>query len=181
MLWVVILLILLAGGWYWWSGQNSGGQAQVCPQDAKMCPDGSYVSRTGPNCEFAACPNVAPQGGGTSVSGNLILGVNSEATLGQYLSAYNGMTVYTTSKDTKGVSNCAGECAINWPPYTVPSVGDINIPATIDETKVSSVTRTDGKIQVTYNSMPLYFYKSDIKPGDTTGHNVGGVWSVVTP
>lgn len=30
--------------------------AQACPQDTKKCPDGSYVSRTGPNCEFAACP-----------------------------------------------------------------------------------------------------------------------------
>lgn len=27
-----------------------------CTQEAKICPDGSYVSRTGPNCEFAACP-----------------------------------------------------------------------------------------------------------------------------
>jgi len=27
-----------------------------CPQDAKLCPDGSYVSRTGPNCDFAQCP-----------------------------------------------------------------------------------------------------------------------------
>jgi hypothetical protein len=30
---------------------------QICTQEAKLCPDGSYVSRTGPNCEFAACPN----------------------------------------------------------------------------------------------------------------------------
>lgn len=29
---------------------------KVCTQEAKQCPDGSYVSRTGPNCEFAACP-----------------------------------------------------------------------------------------------------------------------------
>lgn len=28
----------------------------VCTQEAKMCPDGSYVGRTGPNCEFAVCP-----------------------------------------------------------------------------------------------------------------------------
>ncbi|OGZ60670.1 MAG: hypothetical protein A2919_02110 [Candidatus Spechtbacteria bacterium RIFCSPLOWO2_01_FULL_43_12] len=27
-----------------------------CTQDAKLCPDGSYVGRTGPNCEFADCP-----------------------------------------------------------------------------------------------------------------------------
>jgi hypothetical protein len=28
----------------------------ICTQDAKLCPDGSYVSRKGPNCEFAPCP-----------------------------------------------------------------------------------------------------------------------------
>ena len=28
----------------------------VCTQEAKQCPDGSYVSRTGPKCEFTACP-----------------------------------------------------------------------------------------------------------------------------
>ncbi len=25
--------------------------------DAKQCPDGSYVGRVGPDCEFAACPS----------------------------------------------------------------------------------------------------------------------------
>lgn len=29
----------------------------ACTQEAKLCPDGSYVSRTGPNCEFTACPS----------------------------------------------------------------------------------------------------------------------------
>ena len=29
----------------------------VCTQDVKQCPDGSYVARTGPACEFAPCPN----------------------------------------------------------------------------------------------------------------------------
>ena len=35
----------------------------VCTQDAKLCPDGSGVGRTGPNCEFAPCPGeTAPPG-----------------------------------------------------------------------------------------------------------------------
>jgi hypothetical protein len=29
---------------------------KACTEEAKMCPDGSYVGRTGPNCEFSACP-----------------------------------------------------------------------------------------------------------------------------
>lgn len=28
----------------------------ICTADAQMCPDGSYVGRTGPNCQFI-CPN----------------------------------------------------------------------------------------------------------------------------
>ncbi|OGY99995.1 MAG: hypothetical protein A2945_00610 [Candidatus Liptonbacteria bacterium RIFCSPLOWO2_01_FULL_52_25] len=36
----------------------------ACTQDAMQCPDGSYVGRTGPNCEFAECPasniNIVP-------------------------------------------------------------------------------------------------------------------------
>jgi len=28
----------------------------VCTMEAKICPDGTQVGRTGPNCEFAPCP-----------------------------------------------------------------------------------------------------------------------------
>ncbi|MDO8739962.1 MAG: hypothetical protein Q7J54_00115 [Candidatus Woesearchaeota archaeon] len=30
----------------------------ACTQEAKICPDGSSVGRTGPNCEFTKCPEV---------------------------------------------------------------------------------------------------------------------------
>ena len=30
----------------------------ICTQEAKSCPDGSYVGRAGSNCEFAPCPTV---------------------------------------------------------------------------------------------------------------------------
>jgi len=35
-------------------GNNGGGVA--CTMEAKICSDGTAVGRTGPNCEFAACP-----------------------------------------------------------------------------------------------------------------------------
>lgn len=41
--------------------------SDICPQDAKQCPDGSAVGRTGPNCEFAACP------GTTSVADKIVV------------------------------------------------------------------------------------------------------------
>lgn len=33
----------------------------ACTQEAKLCPDGSAVGRTGPNCLFAPCPKIIPE------------------------------------------------------------------------------------------------------------------------
>jgi hypothetical protein len=41
-------------------GKKDEGKADkgvMCTQEVKMCSDGSYVGRTGPNCAFAPCPN----------------------------------------------------------------------------------------------------------------------------
>lgn len=38
------------------AGSDDPAQPVACTMDAKMCPDGSYVGRVGPNCEFAPCP-----------------------------------------------------------------------------------------------------------------------------
>ena len=37
---------------------KTGPSGVVCTMEAKLCPDGGYVSRTGPNCEFAPCPSI---------------------------------------------------------------------------------------------------------------------------
>lgn len=63
---VVILVALLAGLWLWFGYANGAMQLPwgnnggvACTEEAKICPDGSAVGRTGPNCEFAACPSTA--------------------------------------------------------------------------------------------------------------------------
>lgn len=33
---------------------------RACTLEAKVCPDGTSVGRTGPNCEFAPCPSAKP-------------------------------------------------------------------------------------------------------------------------
>lgn len=38
------------------SGNGNGAEPVACTMEAKLCPDGSYVGRVGPNCEFEACP-----------------------------------------------------------------------------------------------------------------------------
>jgi hypothetical protein len=37
---------------------GGGSDSTFCTMDVKMCPDGSYVSRQPPSCQFAPCPVV---------------------------------------------------------------------------------------------------------------------------
>lgn len=37
--------------------KDNDSSMRACTLDAKICPDGSAVGRTGPNCEFSACPS----------------------------------------------------------------------------------------------------------------------------
>ncbi|MBM3282832.1 hypothetical protein FJY90_01135 [Candidatus Gottesmanbacteria bacterium] len=40
-------------------GSQTSPKERACSTEAKICPDGSAVGRTGPNCEFASCPTQA--------------------------------------------------------------------------------------------------------------------------
>jgi tryptophan-rich sensory protein len=47
-----------------WQLSMSKADQTACTMEAKLCPDGSYVGRTAPDCEFAPCPETAPVLGG---------------------------------------------------------------------------------------------------------------------
>ncbi len=61
-LYLILLVVLVLGvGSYVGLTKNAVNDTPnpgevACTQEAKLCPDGSYVGRTGPNCEFAECP-----------------------------------------------------------------------------------------------------------------------------
>lgn len=60
---VVLLMVLGVAGFAYRNALEhpsapvppQGGTATACTADAKLCPDGSSVGRTGPECAFAAC------------------------------------------------------------------------------------------------------------------------------
>jgi predicted lipoprotein with Yx(FWY)xxD motif len=99
--------------------------------------------------------------------------------LGTVLTGSNGMTLYVFYRDGAGVSNCNDTCAQTWPPLVL-DAGDPVAAAGLGGA-LSTITRTDGRRQVTYNGVPLYFYAGDTQPGDTKGDGVGGVWRVAKP
>ncbi len=53
---IIIGVLVLGGGIYYLLVTNPQ-EPVACTQEAMLCPDGSYVSRTGPNCEFSPCPD----------------------------------------------------------------------------------------------------------------------------
>ena len=52
---IFVLFLLVGTSLFAWQALNKPNQV-YCTEEAKLCSDGSYVSRTGPNCEFAECP-----------------------------------------------------------------------------------------------------------------------------
>jgi hypothetical protein len=52
---IVLVLVIIGGSSYYLTNKQSPKQ-DTCSKEIKNCPDGSSVKRTGPNCEFAACP-----------------------------------------------------------------------------------------------------------------------------
>jgi len=55
--WLIILLILVVLAGIWLGSKFIIDEEPVaCTMDAKLCPDGSYVARIPPKCDFASCP-----------------------------------------------------------------------------------------------------------------------------
>jgi predicted lipoprotein with Yx(FWY)xxD motif len=106
------------------------------------------------------------------------LGSNDE--LGEFIVGDNGMTLYIYTRDPIGETVCYDRCAENWPPLIVESEDDLTVAEGIPGV-FGTVERTNGDLNVTYNDMPLYYWRRDEAPGDSTGQNVGGVWWVIAP
>jgi predicted lipoprotein with Yx(FWY)xxD motif len=108
--------------------------------------------------------------------------VAKESPFGRALYDANGQVVYVFEIDRRDESNCtSADCVKAWPPVLTeenPTAG-----AGVDKALLGTIRREDGKLQVTYNDRPLYFYEHEA-PGEVRCHNVdlhGGLWWVVTP
>lgn len=99
--------------------------------------------------------------------------------LGEILVDHDGFTLYLFLPDDQSTPTCTGACATTWPPFE--DDGEVGAGAGIDPTLLGSVERPDGRLQVTYNGWPLYYYLPDVTPGDTRGQGLGNNWWVVDP
>jgi predicted lipoprotein with Yx(FWY)xxD motif len=102
--------------------------------------------------------------------------------LGRILVDSKGITLYDFPPDKGTTSVCYGACAALWPPLLTKGkpVAGQGVRASL----LGTTKRKDGKLEVTYNGHPLYYFVSDRKPGQTTGQGVnqfGGPWWVLSP
>ena len=116
--------------------------------------------------------------------GDPLVKVATDPKLGKILVDSKGITLYLYSRDELGKSNCyntaTSMCETNWPILrpmgTAAPTGSSDIGGTL-----GVIDRTDGTKQVTYNRIPLYYWKDDKAPGDTLGQAVGNVWWILAP
>ena len=102
--------------------------------------------------------------------------------LGRILVDSKGITLYDFPPDRGTTSVCYGACAALWPPLITKGkpIAGPGVRASL----LGTTKRKDGKLEVTYNGHPLYYFVSDRKPGQTTGQGVnqfGGPWWVISP
>ena len=126
----------------------------------------------------AAAPSTAPAGDVAVRRAGLTI---HETRYGRILSDGRGFALYAFTRDRRGgKSTYYGDCAEAWPPYIAkarPGAG-----SGVRGALIGTVRRADGRLQVTYNGRPLYYYVGDRQPGQVLCQDVfeyGGTWLVV--
>jgi predicted lipoprotein with Yx(FWY)xxD motif len=94
----------------------------------------------------------------------------------------NGRVLYAFTRDRRGgPSRCYGDCAEAWPVYF--AKGKPVAGAGVNQSLLGTTKRRDGRLQITYNGWPLYYYAHE-GPGEVKCQNIvthGGTWLVVRP
>jgi predicted lipoprotein with Yx(FWY)xxD motif len=133
---------------------------------------------------LAACSSssTSSAGGGSTSTGSpaaATAGGLKTTTIGgaTVLTSSQGFTLYSFAPDTPAKSNCNGTCAQNWPPVAGPATAS-GVKGTF-----STIKRSDGSTQATFDGRPLYTFVGDTAPGQNKGNGLnaaGGLWHEIT-
>lgn len=117
-------------------------------------------------------------GADTSGTARVVMTAKNKALGKTILVNRRGMTLYSLSVERRGRFICKNSACLSlWTPLVVRKgtkpTGVSNL---------GTVTRPDGRTQVTYRGGPLYTFSRDRKPGDIKGNGFKdvGAWRVVT-
>jgi predicted lipoprotein with Yx(FWY)xxD motif len=136
----------------------------------------------------AACSSGGSSSGSTSSSAGSAGSTSSTVITtktssgGSFLTNGAGRAVYLFMADSSGKSTCDGACAAAWPP--VIATGQPTATGGAQGSDLSTITRSDGTKQVTYDGHPLYYFTGDTGPGTDKGQGLNGfgaLWWLVAP
>jgi predicted lipoprotein with Yx(FWY)xxD motif len=101
----------------------------------------------------------------------------------KYMVDAKGYSLYIFDDDNvSNVSTCydtnTSSCATIWPPF-YEDITNENISNDLNVSLFTTVTRTDGKKQISYNGKPLYYFAKDVKAGDINGDWIKSDWHLV--
>jgi predicted lipoprotein with Yx(FWY)xxD motif len=125
----------------------------------------------------------AAQGGTPTAQDARIAKVQVRTTgLGKVLVDGSGFTLYMFTRDTRNMDKCVkiSMCTGTWPPYT--TTGRPKAGTGVSASKLSTITLSGGRKQVTYAGHPLYGYAFASGPGDTSyvgTPEFGGTWDAI--
>ena len=142
-----------------------------------------WIKRLGPfaaSAVIAATATALAPAGVAKMSGTRVAVARSP--LGRILVDSKGITLYDFVQDKGTMSSCYGACATLWPPLITKGkpIAGPGVRASL----LGTTKRKDGKLEVTYNGHPLYYFVTDRRPGQTTGQGVdqfGAPWWVLSP
>lgn len=128
--------------WPWSTTSSKVSPIVVCTDDARLCPDGSFVGRRGPTCEFSPCPTT---NGSTNRTVNTTTNVhalnnvnaNTNATTSLHVTFINTKThlpirnSLATLYSDNGVRCVQAPCPTNGKTWTgkTNQIGQLTIPA----------------------------------------------------
>lgn len=126
-----------------------------------------------------AAPATPQTGDGTQARTTLTVRTTQ---FGRVLFDGRGQVLYGFTRDRRGgPSRCYGACATAWPVYFAKD--GVRAGTGVKQSEIGTTRRRDGRLQVTYNGWPLYYYAHE-GPGEVKCQNVdqfGGLWLVVRP
>ena len=135
-----------------------------------------------PTAGSAARPTAAAPSASAGAEMQVATLIVRNTRFGRMLFDGKGRALYAFTRDKRGgPSRCYGACAAAWPVYFrkgAPVAG-----RGVKKSLIGTTRRRGGRLQVTYNGWPLYYYAHE-GPGEVKCQNVdsfGGLWLVVRP
>ncbi|HEX6451068.1 MAG TPA: hypothetical protein VF060_16580 [Trebonia sp.] len=146
---------------------------------AAACSSSSSTGSAASSAPASSAP-AGSSSAGASTTGTVIK--TTSGSTGAFLTDKSGRAVYLWTKDGKNMSACSGACAGAWPPVT--ATGTVTASGSVKASDLSTITRSDGTKQVTYDGHPLYYFAGDSGAGQTSGQGndgFGAKWWLISP